>query len=186
MNTKNLVTYGLIAVIAFFIIKEVLKSIKGSVKDTIGGSTIGDMLGINTEASGTAAANLLALKYLTEGYFQAASNKYNNANYQLIAVNYEEAAQIADNLINADSWMPFGINDKNTMALTEIRKIQNMVQALQVAHIYYVRTGKDLNIGLQFLNNQTIVLANDWLAKLPTGVIDKTTGKELQFSQISI
>lgn len=194
---KEFLYIGVAAIILYFIFTKFLKKAKNVIletpqeivnvaNDVFAGTKLGEWLNVKSTQADAALKGLNAMQYLTEGFYQAASNKYNNLNYILDGWKRSEADQLATNLINANSWIPFGLNDDSKTALAEIRKIRNFVQASQTAHAYYSQTGKDLANGLAWMKNEYLIEANLHLSKIPTGVIQKSTGKELLINEIQL
>lgn len=196
MNTGTVIALGIGFLIIINMGKNLFNSAVSFVQDTAADTLVGGFLGLRTTEASKAADWIKKRLWLRNDYADWLLRHLKVTDYNLNILGQAQVEHIANEIIQAkttifnqetiDNLVQWGISivpspngvsdiaeDHPQDVVDAIAQIQNQVHAMQVAEAYYLRTKKNLSIGLQWLPNEQMLAIYGHLAPLPTGIAKK-------------
>lgn len=184
MKTENaLLVIGGFLLVVYLLFRKAKDNLQNAAADTLIGGTF---LGVRSVEAASAAEWIKTRKWLTKAYRNWLLEHYNITQYSFNLLQESDAEDIAKEIVQAntvifgnsafDTFIAWGLEnvgqpiDHPDDVITAVSRINNQVQALQVVEWYYLKTGKNLSAGLQWLPDAAITIVYNHLKELPTGV----------------
>lgn len=186
MKTGNVILIIVVLIAVGIVIYFVIKKLREGLQNFVSSTPAGWIGGVRSVEGEKAFKDIMAMKFLTEAFYEKSEKKYNTINYKLDYMGTDKSNELAQQVKNSHARILSALFSDSEKALSAILQIQNIVQASEVTRSFYLGTRKNLNAGLNWLSDETLIAARDHFNSLPVGIYDKVNDEYLSREQIGV